>query len=984
MTCNEYVNLVGEGVNHDVYGEGSIVDQAEGYVLIQFLSQDSVKKFSFPTSFKTFLRLKNLEMNLKVLTLIEQLEKEEDEKRNARYSAVVQSLNQKGSTTKGDKDRRVGDNRDTALPAFQRVEDFCEKFEASLIAEINYLRSDGGKRQRIFGGQMIEKRGGVYLYSFESDSELNYPNGTQITLWVNPKSIAGTIICCEDITITFALTSELEGLTGAIEFSAEPWKLMSALIDRLQGMQSMRVSPITKALICDGRKNIVHGTEIVKGQNNALKMALTQPITFIWGPPGTGKTETLAKIALKHIQRGSRVLMLSYSNVSVDGAIQRVFKLDDNPVPGKLLRYGYARDEAILQHEYLTSYNLVIHRHKDLLNERDKLLNERKKMTLLQKASPRYVEIQEALIKIHNYLIDEEHAAVRSAHFVATTVSKAIVDKILYSDNFDVVIFDEASMSYIPQIIFAASLAKKHFVCLGDFAQLPPIVQSSANSILSQDIFQYCGITDAVNNQNGHGWLCLLNMQYRMHPFIADFVSMAMYDCLLTSSDDMRKKRDDIVHSDPLSGCPIGLADLSGMMSVCTKTSDSSRVNPLSALITFGVALKVAKNYEVGIITPYQAQSRLICAMIRDATKIDSGLHSIVCATVHQFQGAEKDVIIYDSVDCYRQSHPGILLTSMNDNYANRLFNVAVTRAKGKFIAVTNAAYMKNKSVSEKLLFMKLINRFKDSKQSIAGSKLESILRGSSRGNYQWFDTKTGNTNFLWDIEAAKKEIHIDVPSSMSHDEELNEKICEALSHARAKGVNICIRTEDISTLPAPLRKYSIQNSYVANPIAVLDRQVMWFGEPLSEANFTSAGEALQTRCRPIIRLEGKHAATSIYGLLEMDRMIDQSAGGLNDDKLCNSFAQYIVTHIKCHKCGVPMKLVKHNGKFFLGCSAYPACKTTRLIDVDTVEKYFYHNNKNGMFCEQDGMSLEAKLGPYGIYVQCCGRSKHKYRLDSI
>lgn len=40
-----------------------------------------------------------------------------------------------------------------------------------------------------------------------------------------------------------------------------------------------------------------------------------------------------------------------------------------------------------------------------------------------------------------------------------------------------------------------------------------------------------------------------------------------------------------------------------------------------------------------------------------------------------------------------------MLLTSTGNSYANRLFNVALTRAKGKFIGVANIAYMDNKNL---------------------------------------------------------------------------------------------------------------------------------------------------------------------------------------------------------------------------------------------------------------------------------------------
>lgn len=165
------------------------------------------------------------------------------------------------------------------------------------------------------------------------------------------------------------------------------------------------------------------------------------------------------------------------------------------------MRYGYARYKDLLEHKHLTSYNLAIHNHPELLKERRDLIAERKK---LPRTSPRYVQIGRRLTQIRNELSSEEKEAVKKARFVATTVSKAVVDRVVRDCEFDVVIFDEASMAYIPQIVFAASLAKKHFVCMGDFRQLPPIVQSSGTSPLNADIFQYCGITSTVDNGRNH------------------------------------------------------------------------------------------------------------------------------------------------------------------------------------------------------------------------------------------------------------------------------------------------------------------------------------------------------------------------------------------------------------------------------------------------------------------------------------------------
>lgn len=488
------MNLLDKKVRHTKFGEGTITEQSDSYVVVQFISGAGEKKFIYPICFKSFLTLLDSETASSAANVIRQREKEERDRFEKKLleEADRKALCQlKGGGT-GNRPSR-GSNTPPLRP-FLNVESFCNHYESQLIAEIAYLRANGGKRQRVFDGTLIEKNNGKYLYSFEADSELNYPDGTQITIWAATGSIPGSIVCCEDFTLIIASTTNLSEKVSSIEFSAEPWMLLNSLIERLHKLRDKTNLPIVQALVCEGREQMKYGADIKKGQDNACKMALSQPITFVWGPPGTGKTETLAKIALQHIHRGNRVLMLSYSNVSVDGAILRVHNLDKHRVAGKLVRYGYARDKSLLQHEYLTSYNLVIHKHPDLLNERTKLLNERKRFSTVQKASPRYVEIQKRLSQIRNLLLEEEKASVHSAHFVATTVSKAIADKTVYENTFDVVIFDEASMAYVPQIVFSASLTQKHFICMGDFAQLPPIVQNGSDAILNADIFRYCGI----------------------------------------------------------------------------------------------------------------------------------------------------------------------------------------------------------------------------------------------------------------------------------------------------------------------------------------------------------------------------------------------------------------------------------------------------------------------------------------------------------
>ena len=973
------MDLIGKKVKHNKFGEGVITEQNAAYVTVKFVTETDLKKFIYPSCFKNFLQLLDADAAAKTVETVKQHEEQERKKKQQdmeesedRYVAKkLQKYSSKSIKT-------------SELRPCTSVSEFCENYKRAITSEIVYLKKTGGKRQHIFDGKRIEVKNGRYVYTFETDDELNYPEGTQISIWQGQSSISGYVVGYEDFTIIIAIDTDLGADVPSLEFSAESWRLLNSLIERLDDMLE-KPSEIVLALICDGYKSMDYGkNEITTGQQNAVQMSKTQPITFVWGPPGTGKTQTLAEIALAHIKQGNRVLMLSYSNVSVDGAIMRVHKLASQSKPGTLVRYGYARRKDLLDHEYLTSYNLAIHNHPELYKERQKLIIERKKLSRMSK---RYVEIGRRLTQIRNKLLFKEKELVKKAKFVATTVSKAVVDNTVRDSQFDVVIFDEASMAYIPQIIFSASLSKKHFICMGDFRQLPPIVQSKGSSLLNADIFQYCGITSAVDSGRNHKWLCMLNTQYRMHPRVSDFASLTMYGGLLHSANGMEKNRMDIVEQEPAAGYAMVFADLTGMMSVCTKTGDNSRVNVLSAMISFSLALEAAKNHEVGIITPYHAQSRLLHAMARDVADATPNLNPISCATVHQFQGSEKDVIVYDVVDCYRMSYPGMLITSNGNNYANRLFNVALTRTKGKFIGVANVAYMDNKNLSSNLMFKRMIEEQRRKLSCLNGQKLSRKRSMISGSTMSFLDNNEGNRQFLKDIEKAKYEIRIDIPDKPVEDV-FSKQLATALQTVKCKGIKVYLRAERKQSLSSVLKLFAIENPFVANPIVLIDKKVVWFGMPSSDAKFKSEGRILQTRYRPIIRFEGTHTAASLYGFLRMSDTVDQSKVVSTDEygkPVTDTFASFILANKKCHSCGKPMKMKKSKkGKFFLACTGYPTCHKTAHIDVDLVEQYLNRNEDYEQCCIRCKCSLEAKRGSYGVYIQCCGDQRHKYKLDEI
>ncbi len=59
-------------------------------------------------------------------------------------------------------------------------------------------------------------------------------------------------------------------------------------------------------------------------QQRAVKSAFTNTLTLLWGPPGTGKTTTLANMLTALAESGQSVLLISNTNVAVDAALTKV------------------------------------------------------------------------------------------------------------------------------------------------------------------------------------------------------------------------------------------------------------------------------------------------------------------------------------------------------------------------------------------------------------------------------------------------------------------------------------------------------------------------------------------------------------------------------------------------------------------------------------------------------------------------------------
>ena len=62
-------------------------------------------------------------------------------------------------------------------------------------------------------------------------------------------------------------------------------------------------------------------------QYQAVQTALTSPVSYIWGPPGTGKTWTLAHAVSALVRQGKRILIVAPTNNAIDNSLRTVLQV---------------------------------------------------------------------------------------------------------------------------------------------------------------------------------------------------------------------------------------------------------------------------------------------------------------------------------------------------------------------------------------------------------------------------------------------------------------------------------------------------------------------------------------------------------------------------------------------------------------------------------------------------------------------------------
>ena len=291
-------------------------------------------------------------------------------------------------------------------------------------------------------------------------------------------------------------------------------------------------------------------------------------------------------------------------------------------------------------------------------------------------------------IWLHSEEFCKQYPVVLSTTFSART---SIPNQV-----YDYIIMDEASQVSIETGALALTCAK-NAVIVGDTMQLPNVV-TEEDRIKLNGVFNEFKVAQGFNCAD-YSFLqsvcaiipnveqTLLREHYRCHPTIINFCNQRFYGGnLLIMTEDHHENN--------------------VMMAIKTVPGhhEYNHYNQREIDVVRDEILPQLDNLDdVGIIAPYNNQ----------ANQFNQQVHSIEAATIHKYQGREKDTIIMSVTDDQ--------ITDFSDD--SNLLNVAISRAKKRFCLVVSGNEQEHKGNISDLIDYIAYNNF-----TVTDSKIYSIF----------------------------------------------------------------------------------------------------------------------------------------------------------------------------------------------------------------------------------------------------------------
>jgi hypothetical protein len=279
---------------------------------------------------------------------------------------------------------------------------YIKEMILALSANIEYLRKEGSEQLKIKNGELLNSVGDIYIYEFRLTFFQDIEPGANIGVRVRNENANGNVLAINEKSIQIELDKNIGSSIPEALLIISSHYLLELLYEKLKKVESgeLRFTDLAEKVFKLKPAQIAfHDYQIPASsiselpdptQEKAIKLALGSEISFIWGPPGTGKTRTIARVIEGFLAENKSVLLIAHTNVATDGALLNVVKHLENTDDyrdGKLLREGSIQKPELKSYEMVVPKNVLEKKALPIKKEIEALVRQISSISLMSSQS---------------------------------------------------------------------------------------------------------------------------------------------------------------------------------------------------------------------------------------------------------------------------------------------------------------------------------------------------------------------------------------------------------------------------------------------------------------------------------------------------------------------------------------------------------------------------------------------------------------------
>lgn len=264
-------------------------------------------------------------------------------------------------------------------------------FRIALFALIREMKSRriGTRQFSLEDGERVNEQSGGFSYQFDFTEEANLFEGAKVDLFIEGRWVAGNITALFAGRILVTIQDDFGPSIRLCVLRIDNTALLQALHDRMQKIEAGEVPAFRAEFAANvlqnaGKPNLPlpvprwpSGKQPNDPQRKFVGIALANEIAWLWGPPGTGKTDTLSSLVRILYDKGKRILICSNTNQAVDQLLLQLCSntsdADESALKdGHVLRLGRVEHDELRRRfeEFITVEAIVARKSEGLIHRK--------------------------------------------------------------------------------------------------------------------------------------------------------------------------------------------------------------------------------------------------------------------------------------------------------------------------------------------------------------------------------------------------------------------------------------------------------------------------------------------------------------------------------------------------------------------------------------------------------------------------------------